>query len=253
MINALFRADDIGISTTTVSGARLAVEQGICRNVSVQAVGPHLDLVRELLVPFQRSGLIRIGVHVTVCCEWDTPRFGPLGAQPHPGLCDPDGAFVAHAGVLNERGIPPEAVVAEAGAQLAHLRAHGIAPDYLDEHMCFGWVPGVAAALGDLCRREGLIDADRLPFARATDRVRQPVPVDDVLAQLAAPAPGVQRFVGHPLMPTGDDVAYRLRGRDEDIVAARDAQRRIFTDPRIVGQVRDGRVASLRYDEVAAL
>ena len=78
---AIFRADDVGISRSSVLAARLAVERGVCRNVSVPAVGPHLDLVRELLVPLQRAGQIDLGLHVTLNCEWDAPRFRPLGRR----------------------------------------------------------------------------------------------------------------------------------------------------------------------------
>lgn len=251
MARALFRADDIGISRSTVLAARLAVERGVCRNVSVQAVGPHLDLVRELIVPLRRSGLIRVGLHVTVCCEWDAPRFRPVGARPHPALLDADGAFVQHPGILNDRALPSEAVLAEAAAQLALLRRHGIAPDYVDEHMCFGWVPSCAGALTAFCRREGLLDADRLRFAPAPPRARQAGPVEDVLAQLALAPRGPLRLVGHPLLPDNENGRFRMRGDPgHDINRDRDAQRRMFTDPRITALVASGAVESLRYDQV---
>lgn len=251
MLPVLFRADDIGISRSTVLAARLACEQGVCRNVSVQAVGPHLDLVRELIVPLQRSGRIRIGLHVTLTCEWDAPRFRPIGRHPHPDLIAPDGAFVATPALFHERRLPAEAVLDEAAAQLAHLRAHGIAPDYADEHMCFGWVPGIAGAMPAFCRREGLIDADRLRFAKAPPRPRQAEPAADVLAQIALATAGPLRCVGHPILPDNENAAFRHVGQpDYRITADRDAQRRMFTDPRVVAALAERRMTSIRYDEV---
>jgi chitin disaccharide deacetylase len=250
MLSAIFRADDVGVARTTVLAARLAIERGVCRNVSVQAVGPHLDLVRELIVPLRRAGRINIGLHVTLCCEWDAPRFRPVGRHPHPGLLDADGAFVQQPGILHERGVPGEAVLAEAEAQLQLLAAHGIAPDYVDEHMCFGWVPSLREALPVFCRAHGLIDADRIAFTRPPARPRQSGPVAEVLSQLASVSSGLLRLVGHPVLPDNENGRFRLRGKpDYDLNADRDAQRRMFTDPRVTAQVASGRVATRRYDQ----
>lgn len=254
MLHAIFRADDISISRSTVLAARLAIERGVCRNVSVQAVGPHLAMVRELLVPLQRAGRIDIGLHVTLNCEWDAPRFRPVGSHPHPDLLDADGAFAQHPGILHERRLPGEAVVEEAAAQLARLRAHGIAPDYLDEHMAFGWVPSLKGALSPLCRREGLLEAERLRWSPVPQLPQQADPTTTALARIAALGSGRALFIGHPLLPDNENAGFRLRGNPGyDVNADRDAQRRMFTDPRIAGLVASGAVVSLRYREMAAL
>ncbi len=251
MLNAIFRSDDVGISRSTALAARLAVEKGVCRNVSVQAVGPHLDLVRELIVPLQRAKRINIGFHVTLNCEWDFPRFRPVGRHPHAGLLDGDGAFVQHPGILHERAVPGEAVLAEAEAQLALLAANGIVPDYVDEHMCFGWVPSLKGALTSFCARHGLIEADQIRFTEPPKRPRQAGPVEDTLSRLAALSSGLLRVVGHPVLPDHENGLFRLRGNPGyDLNADRDAQRRMFTDPRVTAQVASGRVVSLRYDQV---
>jgi predicted glycoside hydrolase/deacetylase ChbG (UPF0249 family) len=252
MIQAVFRADDIGISLSTVLAARLAIERGVCRNVSVQAVGPHLALVRELLVPLQRAGRIDLGLHVTLNCEWDFPRFRPIGRHPHPGLLDIDGAFVQHPGILHERQVPGRAVVDEAEAQLALLRAHGIEPDYVDEHMCFGWVPSLAGALSGFCLRHDLIQADQLRFERPAP-VRQADAVAQALAGIAAAVRGPLRFVGHPVLPDNENGLFRMRGDAAyDLNRDRDAQRRMFTDPRMRALADSGRVLPVRYSDLAA-
>lgn len=252
MIQAIFRADDIGISLSTVLAARLAIERGVCRNVSVQAVGPHLALVRELLVPLQRAGRIDLGLHVTLNCEWDYPRFRPIGRHPHPGLLDADGAFVQHPGILHERQLPGRAVVDEAEAQLALLRAHGIEPDYVDEHMCFGWVPSLAGALSGFCRRHGLIQADQLRFEPPAP-VRQADAVGQALAGIAAAVRGPLRLVGHPVLPDNENGLFRMRGDAAyDLNRDRDAQRRMFTDPRMRALADSGRVLPVRYSDLAA-
>lgn len=248
---AVFRADDLAISRSSVLAARLCIERGVCRNVSVQAVGEHLDLVRELIVPLARAGRCAVGLHVTVCCEWDAPRFYPLGRHPDPRLLDVDGAFVASTGILHERQVDGGAIVAEAEAQLAALTAHGITPTYVDEHMCFGWIPSLAGALGAWCHRRGLVDADRLPFASVRGLPAQAGPVEDALAWLAAVRGGVLKLLGHPILPDNENARFRMRGNPAYAINSdRDAQRRMFTDPRVVELVRSGRVESLRLDQL---
>ncbi len=250
MLAVIFRADDVGISRSSVLAARLAIERGVCRNVSVQAVGPHLDLVRELLVPLQRAGRIDLGLHVTLSCEWDAPRFAPLGRHPHPDLLDSDGAFTQHPGIMHDRRVPAEAVLAEATARLAHLRSHGIAPNYADEHMCFGWVPSLSGALTSFCRQEGLQDADRVRFERVVP-VAQAGPVEDALARLAAARSGPIHLLGHPILPDNENARFRMRGDPTyEVNRDRDAQRRMFTDPRITALAASGYYASLRYRDL---
>ena len=251
MLPVIFRADDVGLSRSTVLAAKLAIEGGVCRNVSVQAVGPHLALVRELLVPLQRAGRIDLGLHVTLNCEWDFPRFRPVGRQPHPGLLDSDGAFVQHPGILHERQVPGQAVLDEAEAQLALLHRHGIEPDYVDEHMCFGWVPSLAGALAGFCARHGLIQADQLRFEHPT-AVRQADVVAQALADIAAAVGGPLRFIGHPVLPDQENSLFRLRGDAAyELNADRDAQRRLFTDPRVRALADGGRMQPLRYRELS--
>lgn len=251
MLPVIFRADDVGISLSTVLAARLAIERGVCRNVSIQAVGPHLALVRELLVPLQRAGRIDLGLHVTLNCEWDFPRFKPIGRHPHPGLLDVDGAFAQHPGILHERLLPAQALLDEAEAQLALLRAHGIEPDYVDEHMCFGWVPSLAGALSGFCVRHSLIQADQMRFERPTT-VRQADAVAQALASIAAALHGPLRLVGHPVLPDNENGLFRMRGDAAyDLNGDRDAQRRMFTDPRIRALADGGRVRPVRYSDLA--
>ena len=251
MLPVIFRADDVGLSLSTVLAAKLAIERGVCRNVSVQAVGPHLALVRELLVPLQRAGRIDLGLHVTLNCEWDFPRFRPVGRQPHPGLLDSDGAFVQHPGILHQRQVPGQAVRDEAEAQLALLHRHGIEPDYVDEHMWFGWVPSLAGALAGFCARHGLLDADRLRF-EAPAAVRQADPVAQTLADIAMAVHGPLRFIGHPVLPDNENGRFRMRGEAAyDLNRDRDAQRRMFTDPRIRALADSGRLQPVRYRDLA--
>lgn len=249
MLKAIFRADDLGIAASTALAARLAVEKGVCRNVSVQAVGPHLDLVRELIVPLQAAGIIDIGLHVTLNCEWDFPRFRPVGAQPHPGLLAADGAFVQHPGILHERAVPGEAVVAEAEAQLQLLARHGIRPDYVDEHMCFGWVPSLKGALTGFCARHGLQEADAIRFTPPPAGLpRQAGPVEDALARIGSVSHGLLRIIGHPVLPDNENALFRLTGNPGyDLCRDRDAQRRMFTDPRVTALAACGRVTPIRY------
>jgi predicted glycoside hydrolase/deacetylase ChbG (UPF0249 family) len=252
MIRIVFRADDIGISASSVAAAHIAVTQGLARNLSVQAVGgDHLDAVRERLVGL--PGVL-FGLHATINCEWSAPRIRPLlGADRVPALCDPDGAFAGNAVIQHQRGVPlVEEVLAEVSAQLARLRERRIPVAYLDEHMGFGWLPGVQDALADLCRREGLIRAGAVPSGRMPKpAVEQQGHPERLLAQLAAAEPGTYVVVGHPCLPDDEMRSYRMAGDPaHDTASDRDGQRRMFTDPRILDLARSGRIQAIRYDQV---
>ncbi len=152
------RADDAGASSRVNAAIRAALAGGLVRNVSVLACGPAV----EELVDWLPGAGVAIGLHVALSSEWPAWRWGPVaGREAVPGLVEADGGFTAAPGVLHERGVAVAEMMIEVRAQLARLRGLGIRPDYLDEHMGVGWLPGLADALADLARAEGLVVARR--------------------------------------------------------------------------------------------
>ena len=95
----------------------------------------------------KRLGLAT-GLHVTLTCEWEYLRWGPLTAGA--SLRDADGLFKRTVAEALE-GDPDDAVV-EVNAQIDRAQACGLELSYVDPHMGVSLVPAYEAA----CARLGV-------------------------------------------------------------------------------------------------
>ena len=228
------------------AGVRRAVAGGLVRNVSVLACGPAVEELAEWL---PRAG-VAIGLHVALNAEWAAWRWGPVAPREAvKGLLEADGHFTREPGVLHERGAPVEEMLREARAQLARLRALGIEPDYLDEHMFVGWVGGLRAALAELARAEGLVEAGRWEPLKTPPRKGE-ADTDVVgrwsaaLAGLGSGASGARVLITHPggdaFMPAAE-------------AAWRDAEAAAWGDARWAEALRAEGVEVVGYPELARM
>jgi hypothetical protein len=249
-IRLITRGDDAGCCCSAGRAILTAFERGIVRNVSVMAPAPQLKQAGELLGPL--AGLCA-GLHVTVTCEWDTPRWGPvLDAGQVPALVDDRGHFLADPAELNRRNPPLEQMLAEVRAQLQAARASGFDIRYFDLHMGVGWISGLDEALADWARQEGLINGASGPWGRL-ERTGEDLPPNQRLAkQLESAQPGTYLVVGHPLFASDPDA--RAIGRSSSpppaVAENREFQRRMFTDPEILDVVARRGIQPIRYDEI---
>jgi predicted glycoside hydrolase/deacetylase ChbG (UPF0249 family) len=246
-VRLITRGDDAASSRSANFAIREAFLEGILRNASVLACTDLLGHARETLGDL--PGLC-IGLHATIACEWATPRWRPvLPPERVPSLVDGDGFLLPSPTAVDARGACLPEIMAEIAAQLARLRQAGFAVSYLDLHMSFGWIDGVDAAVGEFCRREGLIIG-----YREYDRLREVPPVSgdrlaDLHAALAAAAPGTYLLVGHPTYDDDEMRAFRHHPPHRPPGPERDEQRRMFLDPRVMTLFRQGRIAPVRYDD----
>lgn len=159
----LVRCDDAGSSPwANLSIAQIIARRLIPLNVSVMAVGPAFKQAAEILR--HAGGDVCVGVHLTMNCEWRSPhrRWGPLlERQRVLSLVLEDGTFPSTTVEHHRRGFCLEEMLAEAQAQIDAARLSGLDVHYLDEHMGFGWLPGVRERLARLAEREGLILAEK--------------------------------------------------------------------------------------------
>jgi len=211
MIQILFRCDDYGSGHAANRGILAAVAAGVARNVSVMANGP------ALLAGAQALSLvpnIDIGVHVCLNSEWDEVKWGPvLPAGEVPSLVDASGWLTQSPNVLHAKGFELDDIEKEVRAQIRKIREVGLTPNYLDEHMGVGWLPGVGDMLARIAKEEGLVYGPKLEWWSGTE-----APVGD----------GPFISVTHPC----EDDAELDNWRHEGIS---------------VGQVRRERVADLKY------
>jgi len=240
------RADDAGASARVNAAVRRAVAGGLVRNVSVLACGPASAELAEWL---PRAG-VAIGLHVGLNSEWAEWRWGPVaGREAVPELVEADGAFTEEPRVLEERGVTTEAVMREVRAQIERLWSLGLEPVYLDEHMGVGRVAGLAEALGECAKANGLVVAR--PGPSLSLRPRQGDVDTDVIGRWAAALAGLGEgraearvLITHP----GGDV---FMPRPE--AAWRDAEAAAWADTRWKDALGAAGVEPLSYPEVAGL
>ncbi|MCX6971783.1 MAG: ChbG/HpnK family deacetylase [Verrucomicrobia bacterium] len=178
----VMRADDFGASPGTNDAILECLDAGFIRNVGVMAPAPFLAHRLEELAARQDG--FCLGLHTTMNSEWASLRWGPvLPAGAVPSLVEPDGTFYRTTALLNERGIAAE-MIREVEEQLAKLNALGLQPRYLDTHMGFSWMDGIADALAGLCHREGLIFADGHAFCGLPLPLTDPPPAQNVRAAI---------------------------------------------------------------------
>lgn len=157
----LIRCDDLG----SFRGANLAIIQllggPLCRNAGLMVPADHFNEATAMASAVPKACL---GLHATLNSEWETTRWRPiLPASRVPCLVEADGTLKRTPNALHDAGADFEQMLAEIAAQLTRARNTGLEIDYLDQHMCFGWVhePGhpetrFESVLADFARKEGL-------------------------------------------------------------------------------------------------
>jgi chitin disaccharide deacetylase len=143
-IRLVVQADDLGMCRAVNEGIETAANDGILTQTSVM---PPTPWFAEGAAMAKRTG-IATGLHVTLTCDWEYFRWGPLTAGV--SLRDDQGLFkstVAEAA----KGDPDEAI-AEAHAQIDRAQALGLELSYIDPHMGISQVPAYEAA----CARLGV-------------------------------------------------------------------------------------------------
>lgn len=240
-LRLLVRADDAASARAANEAIFETVTRGIVRNVSVMAAGPELEHAATLLKDLPG---VAFGLHCTLNAEWPARRWRPLLAPADiPSLVDADGAFTDHPNRLAERGFVLAEIEAELSAQLARLRSAGFRPVYLDTHMGFQWLDGVAALLAALAAREGLV------CDGPATHPRLPAPKGVTLPEAISAAHGGPFVrITHPGKVGEEMNAFHLPGHWPGVVAAeRDAERVALCDPELLRRVADGTLLLERY------
>ncbi len=151
-IRLVVNADDFGMSAAISRGILRAHREGIVTSTSLLGNTPDLPGARAMLAEAPTLG---VGVHLALC-------GGRPVAPPDsiPSLLTPEGKLPARgqefiAAWAKGRIIPAE-VERELDAQVARVRAAGIAIDHLDTHHHLGFLPVVGRAVEAVARRHGI-------------------------------------------------------------------------------------------------
>jgi predicted glycoside hydrolase/deacetylase ChbG (UPF0249 family) len=247
-IRLITRGDDAGSSQSANRAIRECFMNGVLRNTSVMAVGPALADAAQALGHL--PGLC-IGLHVALNCEWEFPTWGPvLEPSLATSLLDERGCLTRTPNDLDQRHPPVEVMLNEVKAQLARLRQLGLRVEYLDQHMGVGRVGDLNAGLADLCRVEGLIDADQRfkPLPRLTASALSST--EATLERLKAAGPGTYVLITHPACDDEQMRAYSIAGHAPGQIAVqRDGDRRMLLAPELRDYAAEAGVEFVRFTD----
>ncbi len=142
-------ADDVGMCAATVSAFFDAIEGGALSSGSVMVPCPWFGAVAARC---RGRAELDLGVHLTLTCEWDVYRWGPLSTRdPDSGLLEDDGGFYR-----SQDRWPPDhprltaAAVAEMNVQVDRAQAAGLDLTHLDGHMFAMLHPALTAPYAEL-------------------------------------------------------------------------------------------------------
>jgi len=248
IIRFLGRCDDAGSCHTANVAIVECLDAGVARNAGVMACCPFFDEAARML-----SGRddIDVGLHATVTAEWDAVKWGPvLPPEQVSSLLDARGYFLPTVQALEKNNARADHVLVEIEAQIARARAAGLNVVYIDEHMGFGRLPGVAERMEALREREGLLlgyGQDRLPAIEG----EFPTVADAFIAQLDAASPGVYLFVAHPGHDTPEMHRMSHAGHQPRQVAReRELDTQRFTDSKVLDYFHSKPVEAVRFTEL---
>ena len=128
----IIHADDAGLSHSENKATINALKNGSINSYSIMVACPWFY---EMAVFAKNNPQYDNGVHLTLTCEWENYKFGPvLGAKEVPSLVDENGYFYKTRDLLRENGTN-EDVAKELEAQINKALQFGLKPSHLDSHM----------------------------------------------------------------------------------------------------------------------
>lgn len=199
-------ADDLGADEARDRGIREAVEAGVVTATSLLANGPTFEAAAAWARG--QAGRVSVGLHLNLS------EGRPLAAGLR-RLVGPDGLLLGKraARALLEAGGPDvqAEVRAELEAQLARLRAAGVAPTHLDGHQHLHALPAAREVVADAARAHG-VGWVRCP--EEPDDARAPADERPLIAAHALHARALRAaLAARGLRTTGHFRGWALKGR----------------------------------------
>ncbi|APQ18461.1 polysaccharide deacetylase family protein [Maribacter hydrothermalis] len=128
----IIHADDAGLSHSENRATIYALKNGFVNSYSIMVPCPWFY---EMALFAKENPQIDNGVHLTLTCEWENYKFGPvLPITEVPSLVDENGHFFKKREELRIKA-KPEHVEKELRAQIDKALNFGLQPTHLDSHM----------------------------------------------------------------------------------------------------------------------
>ena len=248
-IRLVTRGDDSGSCNTANVAIWNAYKKGILRNTSIMVPTPAFPEAAEM---YSEDKGLCVGLHITLNAEWDSVRWGPvLPPEKVPTLVDAKGHLFRTTQALNDNNPKLEEMVAEVQAQLDLARARGLDIGYIDTHMGVGWVGDLSESVVEMAEREGVLYPRGTVSGLPRIEGEFESPVEAMIARLEAAEPGgTYVVVGHPAYDRVDVRMFDHPGLKESQGVARDWQRRIFMDQKVLDYCSANGVQPIRYTDI---
>jgi predicted glycoside hydrolase/deacetylase ChbG (UPF0249 family) len=128
----IIHTDDIGMCQSSLSAFADLWDYGLISSGATMVPCPWFPAVAAFC---RQHPQVDLGVHVTLTCEWDTYRWGPISTRNNTsGLLDEEGYFYRLSEAVQEHG-DPDAVQVEMTAQVDKALEAGINVTHADTHM----------------------------------------------------------------------------------------------------------------------
>lgn len=128
----IIHADDAGLSHSENRATIESLEKGIVNSYSIMVVCPWYY---EMACYAKNNPKYDYGVHLTLTCEWENYKFGPvLPVSEVPSLVDDYGYFYKNREELRKNATA-EDVRKELDAQIKKALDFGLNPSHIDSHM----------------------------------------------------------------------------------------------------------------------
>ena len=124
-------ADDVGVYHAANLASFTALNQRAVTSGTVMQTSPWLT---EVAAYAKQHPDISLGVHLTLCSEYNTFRWGPVASKDQvPSLLDPSGYLFPHGSDTVSHAKPVE-IERELRAQMDRAIQFGFNPDFVDSH-----------------------------------------------------------------------------------------------------------------------
>ena len=101
---AIIHADDIGMCQASLAAFADLVDFGLISSGATMVPCPWFPSVAMYC---REHPVVDLGVHLTLTCEWDTYRWGPVSTRdPASGMIDEEGYFYRQSEPVQEHGDP---------------------------------------------------------------------------------------------------------------------------------------------------
>ncbi len=274
----IIHADDAGMSHSANRGTIDAMEKGCVSSASIMVPCPwFVEIARYAQEHPEKD----FGVHLTLTCEWDQYRWGPVASRDKvPSLLDSEGYMWGSTEEV-ARHAKAEEVELELRAQIDRAKSFGIPLTHLDTHM------GSVVSRPDLLAiyvRLGIEYDLPVLFLRKMDQrlaeeypalaeagqalieklTQQKLPLVDQMAQIYSRPPDKTRRQAYldtlRELPAGVSQLIIHCGYDDpelrgitNSAANRDEDRRVFSDPEVIQFIRDQGIQLITWKQLSAM